>query len=70
MFCYGDFVADQVKTAKLKKNKEFNDADYKRISALVTKTVAAHQEEYYKSEEIRLKEEYEAKELKEKERQA
>jgi hypothetical protein len=59
-------VADQVKTAKIKKGKPFTDTDFERISDLVNKTVAKHQKEYFEAEEARKKQEEQQK-IKEKE---
>lgn len=63
VFNYGDFVAAKVKAAKEAKGASFTDARFKRISALVNKTVADHQREYYASERKRKeKEEQDKKE--------
>lgn len=41
-FNYGDFVAEKVRVAKLKKGKTFTASDFKRISNLVNTSVAQH----------------------------
>lgn len=43
-------MANKVKEAKIKKGKQFTDADFTRITDLVNKTIAQHQKKYYEDE--------------------